>query len=86
VGTFFGIMPATFAFATAGAGLDSVIMAAKREHAACVAGKGADACVLKIHLSSLVTGELLLALVLLGTVALIPVVLKKRRKVHAAAK
>jgi uncharacterized membrane protein YdjX (TVP38/TMEM64 family) len=86
VGTFFGIMPATFAFATAGAGLDSVIMAAKREHAACAASKGADACVLKIHFSSLVTKELLLALALLGIVALIPVVLKKWRKMHAAAK
>ena len=40
IGTFFGIIPATFAFASAGAGLDSVIMAAKAEHAACVARKG----------------------------------------------
>ena len=86
VGTFLGIIPATFAFASAGAGLDSVVMAAKNEHAACVALKGAYACKLKIHASSLLTKELILALVLLGLVALIPVVLKRWRKMHAAAK
>jgi uncharacterized membrane protein YdjX (TVP38/TMEM64 family) len=84
IGTFLGIIPATFAFASAGAGLDSVVMAAKSEHAACVALKGVDACKMKIHISSLLTRELILALVLLGLVALIPVVLKKWRKAHAA--
>ena len=86
IGTILGIIPATFAFASAGAGLDSVIMAAKNAHAACVALKGADACKMKIHASSLLTKELILALVLLGLVALIPVVLKRWRKIHAAAK
>lgn len=90
LGTFLGIIPATFAFASAGAGLDSVIMAAKHEYAACLAAKGAakgpEVCKLKIHASSLVTKELLLALVLLGLVALIPVVLKRWRNPHAAAK
>ena len=86
VATFFGIIPATFAFAAAGAGLDSVIMAAKAEYARCVARKGAEACKLTIHASSLVTKELVLALVLLGLVALIPVAFKKWRSRHAAAK
>lgn len=86
VATFFGIIPATFAFAAAGAGLDSVIVAAKAEYMACVAQKGAGACKLTIHASSLVTKQLLLALVLLGFVALIPIVLKKWRNRHAAAK
>lgn len=86
LGTFIGIIPATFAFASVGAGLDSVIMAAKQEHAECVAAKGAAACKLKIHLHSLITKELLLAFVLLGIVALLPVVLKKWRTSHAAAK
>jgi uncharacterized membrane protein YdjX (TVP38/TMEM64 family) len=89
LGTTVGIMPGTFAFASAGAGLDSVIMAAKNERAACVALKGADVCPLKIHASLLLTPELMLALVLVGLVALIPVVLKrwkKRRGGHAAAK
>jgi uncharacterized membrane protein YdjX (TVP38/TMEM64 family) len=86
IATFFGIMPATFAFASAGAGLDSVIMAAKAEHAQCVAERGAEACKLTIHASSLVTKELLLALLLLGVVALIPVALRRWRNNHAAAK
>lgn len=89
LGTVVGIMPATFAFASAGAGLDSVIMAAKTAHTACVAAKGAEACPFKLHISSLLTGELVLALVLVGLVALMPVGLKRwkrRRKSHAAAK
>lgn len=85
-GTFLGIIPATFAFASAGAGLDSVVRAAKNEYADCVALKGSYACKLKIHASSLLTKELMLALLLLGLVALIPVVLKRWRKMHAAAK
>jgi len=85
IATFFGIMPATFAFASAGAGLDSVIMAAKAEYAQCVAERGAAACKLTIHASSLVTRELLLALLLLGVVALIPVALRRWRNSHAAA-
>jgi uncharacterized membrane protein YdjX (TVP38/TMEM64 family) len=89
LGTVVGIIPATFAFASAGAGLDSVILAAKTEHAACVAQKGADACPLKIFASQLLTRELMLALVLVGLVALIPVALKSwktRRGGHDAAK
>ncbi len=86
IATFFGIMPATFAFASAGAGLDSVIMAAKAEHARCVAENGAEVCKLTIHASSLVTRELLVALVLLGVVALLPVALRRWRNSHAAAK
>jgi uncharacterized membrane protein YdjX (TVP38/TMEM64 family) len=86
IGTFLGIIPATFAFASAGAGLDSVIMAAKAEYAQCLAQKGAESCKLMIHLSSLVTKELILALLLLGVVALIPVAFRKWRSFNAAAK
>jgi uncharacterized membrane protein YdjX (TVP38/TMEM64 family) len=86
LGTFLGIIPATFAFASAGAGLDSVIMAAKNEYAACVARQGLEGCKLSLHASLLVTRELIQALVLIGVVALIPVVIKQWRKRHAAAK
>ena len=61
-------------------------MAAKAEHARCVAENGAEVCKFAIHASSLVTKELLLALLLLGVVALIPVALRKWRNNHAAAK
>jgi uncharacterized membrane protein YdjX (TVP38/TMEM64 family) len=86
IATFFGIIPATFAFSSAGAGLDSVIMAAKADYARCAAENGAAACSLSIHASSLVTKELVLALLLLGVVALIPVALRRWRTRHAAAK
>ena len=56
------------------------------DHAQCVARKGAEACKLSIHARSLVTKELVLALVLLGIVALIPVAFRKWRSMHAAAK
>jgi uncharacterized membrane protein YdjX (TVP38/TMEM64 family) len=86
VATFFGIIPATFAFAAAGASLDSVIMAAKSDYMSCVAKHAAQACKLRIHASELFTRELLLALVLLGCAALIPVGLKKWRGSHATGK
>src|SRR5215813_9745229 len=85
IATFFGIMPATFAFASAGAGLDSVIMAAKAEYARCH-DDAVETGRLTIHASSLVTRQLVLALLLLGVVALIPVILRKWRNNHAAAK
>jgi uncharacterized membrane protein YdjX (TVP38/TMEM64 family) len=86
IGTFLGIIPATFAFASAGVGLDSVIQAAKADYAECVARLGAGTCKLTVHASSVVTKELVLALLLLGVVALIPVAFRKRRSTHAAAK
>lgn len=89
LGTFLGIIPATLAFASAGAGLDSVIMAAQKEYAACVALQGLDHCKLMIRASSFLTKELIQALILVGVVAVIPVVIKnvkKWRKRHAAAK
>jgi len=84
IGTVIGILPGTFAFASAGAGLDSIIAAAKAEHAACVAAKGAQSCTLSINAGSLVTKELLLAFALLGLIALIPTVLKRWRARDAA--
>jgi uncharacterized membrane protein YdjX (TVP38/TMEM64 family) len=83
IATFIGIIPGTFAFASVGAGLDSVIAAAKADYAACVVGKGAAACKLTINAGSLVTKELLLAFAALGVTALIPVALKKWRSTRA---
>lgn len=76
LGTFIGIIPGTFAIASAGAGLDSIIAAAQVDYAACVAAKSADACRLTINAGSLATRELLIA-ALLGLVALVPIAFKK---------
>ena len=76
LGTFIGIIPGTFAIASAGAGLDSVIAAAAQQHMECVAVKGPDACELKIDAGALATKELMIA-ALLGLVALVPIAIKK---------
>jgi uncharacterized membrane protein YdjX (TVP38/TMEM64 family) len=86
VGTFFGIIPATMAFASLGAGLDSVVAAAEVEYTACVAARGAGACRFSLNASSLITRELILAFVLLGLAALLPVAYKRWRNTHGAAK
>jgi uncharacterized membrane protein YdjX (TVP38/TMEM64 family) len=82
--TFVGIIPGTFAFASIGAGLDSVIGHAKAEYTACIAAKGSAACKLAINPGSLVTRELLFAFAALGVVALIPVLMKKWRQRRVA--
>lgn len=87
LGTFLGIIPGTAAFTVAGAGLGSVIRAQNRSYNACLATKPVDAasaCPYRIDTSALLTKEVIVALVLLGIVALIPVALKKWRARHAA--
>ncbi len=87
LGTFLGIIPGTTAIAVVGAGLGSVIKAQNRSYHACLATMPANpevSCPYRIDTSVLVTKELILALVLLGIVALIPVALKKWRARHAA--
>jgi uncharacterized membrane protein YdjX (TVP38/TMEM64 family) len=75
--TAIGIVPGTFAFAFAGASLDSVIAAQKAAKQACIAAGGTDCC-MRIDLHALVTPKLLVALGALGLVALVPVVLRRR--------
>lgn len=83
VGTFFGIIPGTFAFSFLGDTLDRVILDAKLAYDACVAAKGASACKLSVELSALPIRQILIALTLIGLVALIPPILKKWRARHA---
>ena len=81
--TALGIIPGTFAFAFVGEGLDSLITAQQKSHAACLAAQAAEACPFELSVASLITKELLIAFALLGVVALIPVVLKKWKARHA---
>jgi uncharacterized membrane protein YdjX (TVP38/TMEM64 family) len=87
IGTFFGIIPGTVAFSVAGAGLGSVVEAQNAVHAACLArqaGEPSLSCPYTIDTSSLITGELLAAFVLIGLMALIPVAAKKWSARNAA--
>ncbi len=74
--TAIGIVPASFAFAFLGAGLDRVIDAQLAAHAACVAAQGAGNCRFTIEPSALLSRELLLGLSALGLVALAPLLLR----------
>jgi uncharacterized membrane protein YdjX (TVP38/TMEM64 family) len=76
--TALGIIPATFAFAFVGAGLDSVIAAQQAAYRSCLAAGRAD-CRLTFHMNAAITPELLAALAALGIVALIPVAVKRMR-------
>src|SRR3954453_7150515 len=74
--TLVGILPGTFAFAIAGDGLDSVVLAQQQADAACRAAGRAD-CGATLHVGALVTPQFLLALTALGVMALIPILAKR---------
>jgi len=74
--TAVGIVPGTFAFASFGTGLDSVVAAQAQAQAACRAA-GGTACAATLDLKAALTPQLLLALVLLGAVSLIPLVRRR---------
>jgi uncharacterized membrane protein YdjX (TVP38/TMEM64 family) len=78
IATAIGIIPGTFAFALAGAGLDSVLAAQAHAWWECMEENPAPgACSARIDPYSLLTPELLAALAALGAVALLPAIVKK---------
>jgi uncharacterized membrane protein YdjX (TVP38/TMEM64 family) len=82
--TGIGIIPATFAFAFLGAGLDSVIRAQGAVYNACLASGRTD-CRFDFDFKAAVTPELLGALAALGVLALIPVAVKRIRARRTAS-
>ena len=80
--TFVGIIPGTFAFAFAGAGIDSVALAQKQAYESCLAS-GAQGCTMHLYLHQLVTPQLIGAFAALGVVALIPVLVRRWRTAAA---
>ena len=81
-GTFFGIMPAAFAYSSAGAGLDAAILSAKTAQVNCRAVRAAMECPLTLKIANLVSSELTIAFALLSVLALLPVGLKFWRRRH----
>lgn len=77
--TAIGIVPAAFAFAFTGAGLDSVIAVQAKIFRDCLASGQID-CHLDFHPKHALTPQLLGALVALGALALIPVAIKHWRR------
>jgi uncharacterized membrane protein YdjX (TVP38/TMEM64 family) len=76
--TVLGILPATFAFASLGAGLDSVIAAQHHAYRSCQAAGRSD-CRLTLDVDTVLTPELLAALVALALLALLPVMIRRLR-------
>ena len=83
--TFVGVIPATFAFAFFGSGLDSVMVRQEVAYRACVASGRAD-CAVQFDLGMIATPKLLAALAALGVLALVPVAVKRLRARSAAAR
>jgi uncharacterized membrane protein YdjX (TVP38/TMEM64 family) len=81
--TAIGIVPATFAFALFGAGLDSAIAAQEAVRAACLAAGRSD-CGVDLRPGIMLTPQLLTALVVLLCVGLIPII-AKRIRAHSRA-
>ncbi len=77
--TFVGIVPATLAFALAGAGLGSIADQKQKAYEVCIAAKAAASCTLGISPQDLVTRETLIAITALGIMALIPIILRRFR-------
>ena len=73
LGTVLGIVPASFAYSSAGAGLDKAMLAAKAVQAQCLTVAVAADCPLSLQLAALLTPEMRIALTLLGVLALLPV-------------
>jgi uncharacterized membrane protein YdjX (TVP38/TMEM64 family) len=73
--TQFGMLPASFAFAFAGSGLDDIIARHEKQHAECLA-TGRSGCAVDFDPKSLLTPELMIALGILGVLALIPIAIK----------
>lgn len=77
--TFFGIMPGTFAFAFFGSGLESILVRQQEIYTTCLAKTPQADCSATPAISDLLTAEIILALCVLGIVALLPTLIKKIR-------
>ena len=76
--TVIGIIPATFAFAFFGSGIDSILAAQANTFRECLAS-GADDCQFEFDARSAVTPQLIAAVVILCLAALLPVAIKRFR-------
>jgi len=75
--TFIGIIPGVFAFAFLGRGLDSIILQHQKNYTLCLAQQPKKPCDSTLAIGDLFTIEMVIALTLLGCVALIPIFFKK---------
>ena len=79
--TAIGIIPASFAFAFFGAGLNDLIARQEQNYQACLAERQ-DICHLDFHVTVAASPELIASLIVLGLLALIPPAIKAYRSAH----
>jgi uncharacterized membrane protein YdjX (TVP38/TMEM64 family) len=77
--TMIGILPATFTFAIAGSGFDSVIAAQKASFKACKATGRTD-CSFDLNVWTILTPQILAAFAALGVMALVPILVRHWRR------
>jgi uncharacterized membrane protein YdjX (TVP38/TMEM64 family) len=85
IGTFIGIIPGTIAFTLLGDTLDRIVHDGKAAYDACVAQNGAANCKLAFDPAQLPVKQILIALTLVGIMALVPTIVKKWRARNATA-
>lgn len=74
--TQIGMLPASFAFAVAGSGLDDLIASSEAIRAQCLADGRTD-CTVDFDARSLLTPEIMVALGILGILALAPILVRR---------
>jgi uncharacterized membrane protein YdjX (TVP38/TMEM64 family) len=85
IATGVGIVPGTLAFAFIGSGLDNVLAEHYEAYLACLANAAPGVrCHFGLTPRSFLTGELIGALVLLGVIAILPVIVKRLWKSKAS--
>jgi uncharacterized membrane protein YdjX (TVP38/TMEM64 family) len=75
--TGLGIIPASFIFAYLGSGFDAVIDGEMQRWRDCAAGGGGASCKLEFDPASLLTSQMIAALLLLAALALVPIVIRR---------
>ena len=85
IATALGIIPGTLAFAFIGSGLDNVLAEHYEAYLTCVANAAPDVhCHFGLSPRSFLTPELIGALILLGVIAILPVIVKRLWKSKAS--
>jgi uncharacterized membrane protein YdjX (TVP38/TMEM64 family) len=75
LGTLLGMLPVSFALAFAGSGLERVIVGHQRVREACLVAGRTD-CTVHFDVKNLMTPEIMIALAVLGVLALAPVAIR----------
>jgi len=83
--TAIGIIPAAFAFAYLGTGLDGIIDAQTRLYNECLVAQRAAGCRMELDVSAVLNREIVIAFIALGFIALIPIAFRRWQRWRTSA-